>query len=242
MFTVLIGLICSTFAIAIAISRIYLGAHSWNQVIYGSFISITFILFLDRETYKKITFHLFNEGYLLNYAIPLSLFVMNAALSLLIINNSPKRVNPFWKFWEKCGMCQGSFKNESISNNFILFFVVSIYLAFGVRNRIIRMKFYPKKINQKIYYFDFNKNILIFSLFTLPLVFYIFGFLLVWLVTNPADKPFDDFQLFVENSAMGYYFGLFLEYMHYYFKTLVVQGRLEKDHLNSDSDWFKKIK
>ena len=92
--------VCYTMIVAICWSRLYLGVHSFNQVIYGFMTSLTFYLFFDRETFKGLmrkvnTVVLKKIGFMLLFITPLIVYIY---FFFMTRRTTPK----LWKYWSRC--------------------------------------------------------------------------------------------------------------------------------------------
>jgi len=101
-----LGIACSCCAVLICISRIALGAHSWNQVIIGGLIGLTTAFFITDDFVD----YLFDKGQnsmlLIWAAIGTSALVLFGIVFLTLFSDS---LSIFNRNWDKCPECNKNF-------------------------------------------------------------------------------------------------------------------------------------
>lgn len=99
--------ICYFMIVAICWSRLYLGVHSFNQVIIGFTTSLIIYLFFDRQKFESMlkavnTGIMLKIGYILIIGSPIIVYIYYLVMT-------SRKQPTYWKYWSRCPDCEGTF-------------------------------------------------------------------------------------------------------------------------------------
>lgn len=123
----LIHFFCYILIVAICWSRLYLGVHSFNQVLFGFTLSLVLYLFFDRATFESIIKKMncnivLRIGQLLLIVTPLIVYIYYWVMT--------RRTQPTnWKYWSRCRKCEGTFAYKQVQNLAILFSIPAFLIG-----------------------------------------------------------------------------------------------------------------
>ena len=144
--TRLLQLVCYATAILIGWSRLELGVHSLNQVLYGFLLSGFIIIIWSYKVHKRALRALSIKKTALATG---GLFLVFSTLAyFLIVNmNVGSEPSPKWKYWTKCPECNGTFKYEQIKSTAGITCLGSLAIGYFINFNASRA--YRYKIHQK---------------------------------------------------------------------------------------------
>ena len=122
---------CLSIFFCIALSRIVLGVHSWNQVLMGLLTTLPIICFFNDDSFLDLLRMGYRNKYLLYIpvvGIPV-LSILNVSLFELRLHSEP---DPEQVHWDQCPSCNGNFFQKSFSDStastIFFCFLVSAFL------------------------------------------------------------------------------------------------------------------
>lgn len=126
---ILVHAYCYLMVLFICWSRIYLGAHSFNQVIYGLSTSAVFYLFFTRDTFE-IMLAKMNTNIVMK--VGWTMIILNPVIVYIYFLVMKKRTQPdYWKYWNRCQICEGTFAYKQTQNLAILFSLPGFFIGFA---------------------------------------------------------------------------------------------------------------
>ena len=106
MYGQLIKIVFTFLAVSIVVSRSVLAAHSIDQLIMGSLISIWAILYFDRTRFNRIYILLSEHHGKISKSV--LIFNLLLAISFIYINHGFRENYEKWKYFDKCKKCMNT--------------------------------------------------------------------------------------------------------------------------------------
>ena len=135
--TGLLQLACYVGAILVGWSRLQLGAHALNQVVYGFLLSGFVILIWTWRVFKR-TLKLLSLGKTSLAVGSLFWLATIFAYFWLVKKDIESEPSPRWKYWTKCPNCSGTFKYEQITTTTAITGLGTLVLGYAINFKISR--------------------------------------------------------------------------------------------------------
>lgn len=171
--------------VSVALSRIVLGVHSWNQVVYGFGLGLMILFWVNEETWRRWVLQIglsTRSGRHVVLFIGLGCLAISAGIFNICYFKAQSRednpeINP--PMWEKCQDCDGTFKTQSLVGMsgvyMISAFVIGLYLNSLTKQRSQNLtdecstkklcqRIFVNAVLQTVYLFTILLSLLILSL------------------------------------------------------------------------------
>lgn len=125
---------CFISYLMIAISRVYLGVHSWNQVVMGSLISLVLISFFSDNQFLTLLRKANKQNRTDLIVGVVGLLFTSIVTAVTVYLREGSQPDPDQKYWDQCPSCQGSFLLKSFrdSGNQSFFWGVLVSVSLNI--------------------------------------------------------------------------------------------------------------
>ena len=132
--------VCVVLAACVAMSRITLGAHSWNQVFIGVVMGILTVIALPFKNFEKYMLIGMRDRLVVKFGALYTVLTVIFSLIFYYTNKGLDRHGDEWRDVPECPGCQKDIISNQMKNSAQMLILGGLYIGVGLNYRLANSK------------------------------------------------------------------------------------------------------